>query len=121
LIYTNNVVLLEEEKANDLRKYQPLATKAERDPAVKHASPEETSENDGFATNPLEILPKFVQPSSGNHALNPGHTIPPYFWGESLSKAQLATFPTHPGYVEEPDVTAQLRQQPALVSGAPRL
>ncbi|KAJ7800321.1 hypothetical protein B0H14DRAFT_3786082 [Mycena olivaceomarginata] len=100
-ILTPKLVVLEEEKANDLRKHQPLATKAERDPAVKHASPEETSENDGFATSPLEILPKFVQPSSGNHALNPGYTIPPYFWGESFSKANLATFPTHPGYVEE--------------------
>ncbi|KAJ7336397.1 hypothetical protein DFH08DRAFT_878672 [Mycena albidolilacea] len=85
LIYINN--------ANHLQKYQPLATKAEHDPA--------TSKNDGFATRPLEILPKFAQPSSGNHALNPGYTIPPYFWGESFSKAQLATFPTHPGYVEE--------------------
>jgi hypothetical protein len=55
LIYTNNVALLGEEKAHDLQKYQPLATKAEHDPAVKHPSPEETSENDGFATSPLEI------------------------------------------------------------------
>ncbi|KAJ7336405.1 hypothetical protein DFH08DRAFT_878719 [Mycena albidolilacea] len=100
-VLTSKLVVLEEEKANHLQKCQPLVTKTERDPAVKHTSPEETSENDGFATRPLEILPKFVQPLSGNHALNPGYTIPPYFWGESFSKAQLATFPTHPGYVEE--------------------
>ncbi|KAJ7833112.1 hypothetical protein B0H14DRAFT_2591640 [Mycena olivaceomarginata] len=79
-----------------LRKYQPLATKAKHDPAVKHASPEETSENGGFATSPLEILPRFIQPSSGNHALNPALLLE-----GKLFQGKFGNILTHPSYVEE--------------------